>query len=92
MYKSFYSLSQNPFKKEIKTKDLYQSENLKELSARLDYLKKTRGIAVIIGEPGSGKTSALRAMADSVNPSLFKVIYFPLSTGCLLYTSPSPRD
>ena len=30
MYKSFYSLSDNPFKKEIETKDLYQSENLKE--------------------------------------------------------------
>ena len=59
MYKSFYSLSDNPFKKEIETKDLYQSENLKELSARLDYLKKTRGIAVIIGEPGSGKTCLL---------------------------------
>ena len=84
MYKSFYSLSDNPFKKEIETKNLYQSENLKELSARLDYLKKTRGIAVIIGEPGSGKTSALRAMADSVNPSLFKVIYFPLSTGSVM--------
>jgi len=84
MYKSFYSLSHNPFSKEINTKSLYQSENLKELTARLNYLKKTKGIAVVVGEAGSGKTSALRAMADKVNPSLFKIIYFPLSTGTVM--------
>lgn len=84
MYKSFYSLSRNPFSKEIKSRDLYQSGNLKELTARLNYLKKTKGIAVIVGEPGSGKTSALRALTESLNPSLFKVIYFPLSTGTVM--------
>ena len=39
---------------------------------------------MIIGESGSGKTSALRAMANSTNSSLFKVIYFPLSTGSVM--------
>lgn len=81
MYKSFYSLSYNPFNKEIKTKNLFPSVSFKEITARLNYLKKTRGIGVVVGEPGSGKTSALRSLADNLNPSLFKVIYFPLSTG-----------
>jgi len=84
MYKSFYSLSHNPFTKEIKTKDLFPSNSFKEVTARLDYLKKTKGIGVIVGEPGCGKTSTLRAMADKLNPSLFKVIYFPLSTGTVM--------
>lgn len=84
MYKAFYSLSKNPFTKEINTKDLFPSQNFKEIKARLNYLKKTRGIAVIVGEAGSGKTSSLRAFADSLNPSLFKVIYFPLSTGTVM--------
>lgn len=84
MYKSFYSLSHNPFNKNIDTKDLFISENLKELMARLNYLKKTKGIAVIVGEPGSGKTSSLRSLANSLNQSLFKVIYFPLSTGTVM--------
>lgn len=84
MFKSFYSLSFNPFSKEIKTKDLFASDNLKETTARLNYLKRTRGIGVIVGEAGSGKTSALRAMAEKLNPSLFKVIYFPLSTGTVM--------
>lgn len=84
MFKSFYSLSKNPFLKEIETKDLFLSDNFKEVKARLDYLKKTRGIGVLVGEPGSGKTTSLRSFADSLNASLFKVIYFPLSTGTVM--------
>jgi len=84
MYKSFYSLSHNPFTKEVKTSNLFPSNSFKEATARLNYLKKTKGIGVVVGEPGSGKTSTLRALADDLNPSLFKVIYFPLSTGTVM--------
>jgi len=37
-------------------------------------------MGLVIGEAGSGKTSVLRAFASSLNPSLFKLAYFPLST------------
>ena len=84
MYKSFYSLANTPFSKDIKTKDLFPSEGFEEITARLNYLKKTRGIGVIVGEAGSGKTSALRALAQNLNPSLFKVVYSPLSTGTVM--------
>jgi len=84
MFKVFYSLSKRPFVKEIAPKDLFMSDNFKEVKARLDYLKNTRGIRVVVGEVGSGKTTALRLFADSLNPSLFKIIYFPLSTGTVM--------
>jgi len=84
MFKVFYSLSKRPFVKEIAPKDLFMSDNFKEVKARLDYLKNTRGIGVVVGEPGCGKTTALRLFADSLNPSLFKIIYFPLSTGTVM--------
>src|SRR5690606_13502556 len=47
----------------------------------LDYIKRTRGIGLFIGEPGSGKTFTLRTFKESLNPSLYHVVYFPLSTG-----------
>ena len=81
MYKAFYSLSAAPFSKELEAKNLFVSDALSEAMARLDYLKNTRGIGVIVGEPGAGKTCALRAFAKKLNSSLYKVIYFPLSTG-----------
>lgn len=84
MYQAFYSLSKTPFAKEIKSTDSFPSSPYQEISARLDYMKKTRGMGLIVGEPGAGKTFALRSFAESLNPSLFKVIYFPLSTGTVM--------
>lgn len=80
MYRAFYSLAATPFAKDIKTSDSFPSAAFAETIARLEYLKKTRGMGLIVGEPGAGKTFALRAFADGLNPSLYKVIYFPLST------------
>ncbi len=84
MYKSFYSLSKNPFQKDINTDDLFISSTVKECQARLDYLKDTRGFGVISGEAGSGKTISLRAFRNSLSEALFKVMYFPLSTGTVM--------
>lgn len=81
MYKTYYSLSRNPFPKDIRTKEAYASSTHREVIARLNYLKKTRGIGMVIGEPGVGKTFSLRTFADSLNPALYHVVYFPLSTG-----------
>lgn len=80
MFKAFYSLSAQPFSKEIKSSDMFASSAYQELMARLDYLKDNRGIGMVVGEAGSGKTSALRSFVSSLNPALFKVIYFPLAT------------
>lgn len=84
MYESFYSLTHQPFGKELKTRDAYQSNSIGEAEARLKYLLKTRGVGLITGEPGSGKTFTLRCFADTLSPSLYKVIYFPLSTGTVM--------
>jgi len=84
MYKAFYSLSRTSFSKDLKTADSFSSTAFSETLARLDYLKRVRGMGLLVGEPGAGKTFALRAFAESLNPSLYKVIYFPLSTGTVM--------
>lgn len=80
MYQAFYSLSAVPFRKEIDRKQFFSSQCLSEGLARLEYLKTTRGISVVTGEAGAGKTSLLRRFAGSLNPSLYRAVYFPLST------------
>lgn len=84
MYKVFYSLSKTPFSKEVTSKEAYPSTPFNEAAAALDYLKTIRGIGLVVGEPGAGKTLALRVFAESLNPSLYKVMYFPLSTGTVM--------
>jgi general secretion pathway protein A len=81
MFKSFYSLSRTPFTKEIKAEEAFKSALFVETQARLEYLKKNRGIGLLVGEPGAGKTFAVRAFAATLNPALYQVIYFQLSTG-----------
>lgn len=80
MYRAFYSLSKRPFSKEIDPTHMFSSSSYAELHARLAFLKDNRGMGLVTGEAGSGKTSALRSFVSGLNPSLFKPAYFPLST------------
>ena len=42
MYTDFYGLSFNPFDKQmVKEKDAFESEDFREMTARLEYLKKS---------------------------------------------------
>jgi len=81
MYKTFYSLSNVPFSKEIHPADAFHSEDYQGALSALAYLQQSKGMGVIIGEPGAGKTFTLRTFKESLNPSLYHVVYFPLSTG-----------
>jgi len=80
MYRAFYSLATVPFRKDVDGRQLFPSETFTQGLARLEYLKNTRGIGVVVGDAGAGKTSLLRRFTESLNPSLFKGVYFPLST------------
>lgn len=81
MYKSFYSLAKEPFSKDIRPSDAFLSSDYQGALNALSYLQKSKGIGLLIGDPGAGKTFTLRAFKESLNPSLYHVIYFPLSTG-----------
>lgn len=78
-YYTRYGLEFNPFLKNAKEL-LVKTHEYSETLFRLDYLSKTKGFGLITGAPGRGKTTAIRAWAAGLNPSLFKVIYSSLST------------
>lgn len=80
MFTQFFNLKFNPFTKEIPVDKLFASKDLIELDSRLKYLQDARGIGLVIGEAGAGKSTALRRYVKSLNPALFKYSYFPLST------------
>lgn len=80
MFTQFFNLKFNPFTKEIDSSSLFISNESKEVNARLKYLEQTRGIGLIIGEPGVGKSTALRKYVSDLNPSLFMPCYFSLAT------------
>ena len=70
----------NPFDKEIDSANLYEGGDLKELESRLNYMLENRGIFLLVGEPGAGKTTALRKFANGLGPSLYRPFYLSLTT------------
>ncbi len=81
MYRQVYGLTCHPFEKDLEPDKLFGSKAAEELEARLNYLLQLRGMALITGEVGSGKTCICRKVATSLNTGLHKVFYVPLTTG-----------
>lgn len=80
MFRQHFELKFNPFDKEISTDKLFSSNDSKELDSRLKYMLENRGICLIVGEPGSGKSTGLRRLTDNLNKTLYKPCYLPLTT------------
>lgn len=80
MYLSYFGMEFNPFDKELETKYAFETDDLKIMNNRLDYLKEHPGIALFTGNPGLGKTFCIRKFMTSLNPNLFKCIYISMSS------------
>lgn len=76
----YFGLKRQPFDRNIKTNQLFESYDIKESFARLSYIKQNRGIMLLTGEPGSGKTTILRKFVDTLSPQNYVHCYTPHST------------
>lgn len=80
MYLSYYGLEFNPFDKGIDVKYSYETSDFKLLNNRLEFIKENKGIALITGNPGLGKTYTIRNFISKLNSNLYKSIYICMST------------
>lgn len=77
-YLTYYGLSYEPFDKE--QVQWIETIDSTELMTRLNYLKQARGFGVVTGRSGVGKTYLIRQFLASLNTTLYKVCYVPLTT------------
>jgi type II secretory pathway predicted ATPase ExeA len=80
MYMPYFGLRREPFGKDVDIKEFYVSSDLKEAESRLKYMTETRGIFLLLGEPGSGKTAAIRRFTELLGHSLYKTCYLSMTT------------
>lgn len=73
--KAYFGFLTDPFSKEIATKALFISEQLKALFERLQHFIARRGIALVTGEVGSGKSTALRAFTETLDKNHHAIVY-----------------
>ncbi len=73
MYRQHFGLSHPPLGKE--TTALWDDGALAQLAERFNWLLQAPGVGLITGEPGVGKTAALRHLTQALNPHRYMVIY-----------------
>jgi type II secretory pathway predicted ATPase ExeA len=81
MYTQHFGLTRYPFDKSLNPDELFDAKSTREATARLNHLIELRGIGLLTGEPGSGKTTACRKLIDGLHDGLYRIFYVPLSTG-----------
>lgn len=74
-----YGIERNPFVKNDNDEKI-ELYNTKQLLFRLRHLEETKGIGLITGEPGLGKSTTIRHWSRGLNTNLYKVIYISHST------------
>ena len=73
MYLQHFGLKFDPLGKA--SKNHVSHEQYTPLKNKLDQLILNKGIGLITGQPGSGKTTAVRQWVSSLNPLSYEVIY-----------------
>lgn len=80
MYSNFFGFSEKPFEATPDPRFLYLTEGLRETLATLVYgINERRGFIIIIGEPGTGKTTLLNAAADQFDENIKVAFIFNTS-------------
>lgn len=79
-YLSYFSLTDDPFVPQGSERfGYFESQDFKQATARLNHLKELRGMGLMTGFAGAGKTTVLRAFADSLHPAKYRVMYQPMN-------------
>lgn len=72
---SYFNLTAHPFTKEISERELIMLPSFEKAFATTQLLVETRGIGLMVGQPGTGKSCVLRMLKNQLNPGLYKVLY-----------------
>ena len=84
MYLRHFAFTRFPFENTLEADELFASAARREAEARLKHLIELRGIGLMTGEVGSGKTTLCRHVTAGLHPGQYRVYYVSLSTGNVL--------
>lgn len=73
MYLKHFGLKHDPLGKDIR--DMVESAQQNSLNLKLNWLLESKSTGLITGDAGTGKTTALRQWASTINPMTHKVFY-----------------
>ena len=74
-FNDFYGFTTTPFTKSIDSKNLYPSRGHREIQGRLTFALQERLPALITGDIGTGKSTALRAFTHALDRNVYTLVY-----------------
>lgn len=83
-YRAFFGIQTEPFRSDLKNSEILQTDELKAVNVRFEYAVNLGGIALVTGEIGSGKSTAIRFAAEELHPSEYKTFYVTATSGSIL--------
>lgn len=72
---SFFGFSKMPFTKHIWSSKMFQARSQKELIDGLHYGLEVKGVSVVLGHSGVGKSISLRKFRDDLSPQYYQPFY-----------------
>jgi type II secretory pathway predicted ATPase ExeA len=84
VYRTFFGLSREPFGTNLSLKEILKTPALTAVQDRFHYAVRLGGMALVTGDIGSGKSTALRFVAASLHPSEYRVIPITATPGSIL--------
>lgn len=83
-YRTFFGLSREPFTSDLKVEEILKTEAVLAVADRVDYAIRLGAMALITGEVGSGKSTALRFATNCLHPSEYRLIWVTAGGGSIL--------
>jgi type II secretory pathway predicted ATPase ExeA len=75
LYAPAFGFTHPPFQRPLADDQLFRCPGLEELHSRLRYLVDSKALGLLTGEPGSGKSTALRRLRDDLHPDQVRAVY-----------------
>lgn len=83
-YRQYFALQKEPFAADIARKEIMVTSVVSAVEERIGYAMRLGAIALVTGEIGSGKSTALRYVIGGLHPSEYRVIFVTASSGSIL--------
>jgi general secretion pathway protein A len=83
-YRAFFGLAREPFTADLDLGAILQTEDLLAVHERIQYTVRLGAIALVTGEVGAGKSTALRWATGQLHPSKYRTLWITASSGSIL--------
>lgn len=83
-YRSFFGFAREPFSSELKVEEILKTGAVLAVADRVEYAIRLGAMAMITGEVGSGKSTALRFALGRLHPSEYRLVWVTAGAGSIL--------